>query len=154
MKRAFGIAMMIAAMAGQASALSCMAPDPVTTFQDSAAAAETYVVVHGRFSFDPDAMPRFKDGEDPVDAKVPAIFIGQSLTESGFNNGLVTSVTLDVECAVIWCGGLAADTPYLAFLEKHDDGFKLNLGPCPFRAFDQPSPQTLRKMTACLNGVC
>lgn len=139
------------ALAGQARALSCVAPDPQTTFDRVAAAEETYYVAHGRFSFDETLVP----GLNGKPAAVRARFEGQSLTRDGFTAPFQRAVTLDIGCAGPWCGGIVAGRDMLVFLERRDDGLHLSLPACADTVFDTPDPGLLDRIATCFRqGFC
>lgn len=138
-------------LTGQAQALSCLTPDPQTTFDRVAAAEEIYYVAYGRFGFDQSRMP----GMNGTPTSVPATFEGTSLTRDGFTAPFTADVTLDIGCAGPWCGGISAGREMLVFLEKRDDGLHLSLPACADTAFDTPDPALLDRITTCFRqGFC
>lgn len=138
-------------LAGQARALSCVAPDPATTFNRAAASAQTYIVVHGSFAFDETLLP----GMNGKPVAISARFTGKGLTAQGFTAPLDRPVTLDIGCAGPWCAGLTADRPMLAFLVRQDDGLHLDLPACADTVFDTPDAALLDRIAHCFRkGRC
>lgn len=145
------LAALCLSLAAPASALSCRPAEPTAAFAEAAAADASFIVVQGRFAFEPALMP--KTGAMPDGSvDVPARFKGKGLTQAGYTTPLTMPVTLDVRCAGPWCGGMTPDVPYLAFLERRGDGYHLNLDACPFYAFANPDAKTLDTVAACLAG--
>ncbi len=138
-------ALILLLAAGPAHALSCAPPDPFAAFNRFAAAEETYVAVYGVFTFDPNAMP----GRFARSTSVDATFDGEGLDRDGFTGPVARRVTLDVACALSWCGGLQTGTPVLAFLERQDDGLHLALSPCQVAHFIDITAPDLRRIEAC-----
>ncbi|WP_226783148.1 hypothetical protein [Oceaniglobus trochenteri] len=152
MRRVF-LAMALCAVGHQAAALSCQRIEPQDAFEKAAAAEESYIVVHGSFAFDAEALPKSHE-PGAGDVTIPATFTGLGLTGEGFSTPLEFRVALDARCLGPWCGTLQPDLLQLAFLERRTDGYHLEVSPCPGRAFSTPDEATLDQMTACLNGGC
>ena len=82
--RALLLSAPILALATQASALSCLPPDAVVSYQRADQAPETYVVLLGDFRFDPPELPgRDLTDPNPVEHRFPAQFEGQALGPRG-----------------------------------------------------------------------
>ncbi|WP_099824296.1 hypothetical protein [Oceaniglobus indicus] len=144
--------LMVLAMAGQAAALSCRAPDAQRSFDAAAKSDGNFIVVHGRFAFDAGELPRGDNQSQQPPVAIPARFEGAGLTVEGFTTPLAMGVTLNVSCAGPWCGGIGADIDYLAFLERRIGGYVLEIGPCPQWAFQTPSTQILDQMRTAIRG--
>jgi len=147
-----GLAVLLAVTAGQAAALSCRKPDARASYARAAAAEESYIVVHGVFSFDARHLPA--DGQARPPKPIAAQFAGKLLTRNGFTNPISVPVTLDVTCAGPWCGMITPQVQQLAFVERRADGYHLAVGPCPSTVFGNPDRATLHQMVACLKGGC
>ena len=78
--RQLALAGLIAVIAGQASALSCMPPDPVAAFQRASDSTSTYYVLYGTLDFDARLLPK-GNGTNAVaePAPIPAFFRGNGL---------------------------------------------------------------------------
>lgn len=140
--------------AGPALALSCMRPDPVRSFAEAQASPDRYIVLYGRFDFDPSAMPSLDQPrqEDTVDP-VPATFTGMALGPDGFTIPYNTGLWLQPTCAGIWCGRMEPSDHVLAFVRDRGDGsFVLELGPCDTWVHYTPSTEVLDRMRDCLTG--
>ncbi|RVT87342.1 hypothetical protein DXV76_04475 [Rhodobacteraceae bacterium CCMM004] len=148
--RALALAAALAGAGGPAGALSCLRPDPEMAFQRALNAEESYLVVSGRFVFDPAKMPQ--GGGDTRAVSVPARFSGSALTRNGFTVPVSTRLTLRVECLGPWCGSLDPAEPHLAFLERVPGGYALDVAACPSFAFARPSDAVLDRMRQCLLG--
>lgn len=148
--RAIVLAAGLAALGGQANALSCMAPDAALAFQHYAAAEATYVVLLGRFDF---VAPPYVEPQDinvPSTQSVVAQFEGQGLGETGFGLTAPRAVTLQTSCLGPWCGGFpSSDAEVLVFVEQTDAGYVLTLGPCGGEVFD---PSVAPIVAACMRG--
>ena len=142
-------------VAGPALSLSCLRPDAERTFAEAAASTDRYIVLHGSFSFDGSAMPAFDErSEGETIDPVPARFSGMALNSDGFTIPYSTELWLQPTCAGIWCGGMQPADDVLAFVRDRGDGtYELELGPCPFWVFNDPEPQVLDRMAACLAGT-
>ncbi len=142
--------------ASPALALSCLAPDPLRSFQEAAAAPETYVVLLGRLDFDPALMPEGgyqdrQDGDDP--APVPARFQGQGLGPGGFAPSSVGALTLRPTCAGPWCGSVEpAGGEWLLFARQVPGGWEVEVGPCGGMIFERPAQAVLDRLAACMGG--
>ncbi len=151
-------ALVVAILAQPASALSCMRPDPMRSFDQAASAREAYVVLYGRFAFDPGLLPKRTGSENfaPNDVtEVPARFVGNGLTPRGFTVPVVRDVTLRFECLGPWCGSGVPDVLTLAFVEKIGADYALTIGPCRAQMFDNPETKVLASMAVCMaQGVC
>ncbi|MDB4111895.1 hypothetical protein N9571_05005, partial [Yoonia sp.] len=104
--KAFILATMLAVICGQAQALSCMRPDPVTTFQQLAAKPESYFVLYGTLTFDENALPQGSRSFEEIAPPdpIPARFVGKGLSKAGFATPYVSRAMLQVTCAGPWCG--------------------------------------------------
>ena len=140
---------MIAMVLGtQASALSCLRPDVARTFQEVAAAEESYVVLLGEFEFR--APPRQPVSNDAQPQQVIAQFTGSALGGSGFVDTAPLELTLETTCAGPWCGGFPQpETEVLGFVELTPRGYVLSLGPCGGAVF---SAVTAPIVEACMRG--
>ena len=139
--------------ATQATALTCVRPDPLRSFRDAQAAPESYVVLHGTLEFDPAGMPDGGVSQDPAPQPDPvgAAFSGLALGPGGFTRPVQDSVTLQPTCAGPWCGSIAPGT-YLVFAEVTESGYRVEIGPCGGGAFDEVSETTLARLAACMKG--
>lgn len=140
------------AATGPASALSCLAPDVASSFTYAAEAEQSYVVLHGEFSFAPPPSSITGDINAPREVSYTATFSGEALGRSGFVP--VGDLTVDVThgCAAAWCGSLAGGVPTIAFVEKQADGYAITVGPCGGQAFARPTRQMVQQVEACMRG--
>ncbi|MDG1375455.1 MAG: hypothetical protein P8P56_00170 [Yoonia sp.] len=155
MKRVM-LAALIAGVAGQAAALSCMEPDLIAAFETAAAADATYHVLYGTLDFDTAFLPddRGNGGAAITPAPIPAFFRGHGLSRTGFNLRLDQSVTLQPYCAGPWCGMVTPHVPAIAFVRVDGDQLVLDVSPCGGQIFDQPQQADLDAMVQCINGNC
>jgi hypothetical protein len=148
-------ATLIALIAGQASALSCMRPDPVAAFERASDATGTYYVLYGALDFDTGLLPKDTGAHDgAVPAPIPAFFRGNGLSSTGFNLRFDQQVTLQPVCAGPWCGTAPAHSPALVFVQNVGGTLLLELGPCGGQLFSEPSKADLDAMVQCINGAC
>tara|TARA_R100000935_G_scaffold24000_1_gene43397 strand:- start:33 stop:518 length:486 start_codon:yes stop_codon:yes gene_type:complete len=141
-------------LAGPAVALSCFPQDVAETYRRAAEAAETYIVVHGRLSFDPARLPSTDmiPQQKPAHTLIPARLTGQALTKGGFDQAFDRAITLDVQCFGPWCASAVPGTQYLGFLERRDGGYVLAVDPCGGMGHAEPTPAMLDKALRCLQG--
>ena len=140
-----------------ALALSCVAADVETSFARHDAAEETYVVVHGRLTFEQTALPKgmLPDKKPPELTRVPAHLRGSSLTEAGFVLPFDHDLTLEVACLGPWCGSAGNGRSVLAFVRKGAEGFAIEVSPCGGALFEEPKPAMLKEAKRCLTeGNC
>lgn len=142
-----------AALASPASALSCLRPSVAATFAQADAAEKEYVLAVGRISVLPEeAIPT--PGGDPNERQgytVRARFDGELASPTGFDEAASFPLTVEVECAGPWCGGVPLAERMLVFVERRADENVLVEGPCPFWAL-QATPEVVAQAEACLRG--
>lgn len=147
------LAAALATVSAQAQALSCMRPDPIATFQQLAAAPESYFVLYGELTFDEADLPegvsmnQFRE-PDPIAAR----FEGKGLTREGFTNDYYSDVTLQVGCAGPWCGSARSGVDAIYFVAATDPPVTMQAGPCGGMIFEEPSDAVLEMLTSCMQG--
>ncbi len=142
------------AITGQAAALSCARPDPVSTFERLAAEPDaTYVVLLGELGFDASLLPQGVENRARDPDPITAIFQGHGLGYDGFTVVQDRTITLQSTCAGPWCGSAAPDRTLLMFAQIEDDNLTVVAGPCGGRIF-APSDTAIDAMQACINGNC
>ena len=149
-----GAAIVLALIAGQAAALSCMRPDPVRTFKQIEDIPTPYYVLYGTLDFDASKQPRGVINKERNPAPIPAQFSGFGLNTNGFTTPYNAQVTLQPTCAGPWCGSQTPDVKSLFFAKVEGDSVTITAGPCGGTAFADPSAAMLADMTACMNGNC
>lgn len=146
-------AALLAMFSGQAHALSCMRPDPIETFQQLAAATESYFVLYGTLSFDEDDLPAGVSYENTRNPDpIPGRFVGKGLTVNGFTNTYVGQVNLQVGCAGPWCGSARSGIEAVYFVPASERPVSLQAGPCGGMIFEEPSEEVLSMLTTCMQG--
>lgn len=141
--------------AGPVLALSCMPHGVTDAYHEAAAAKERYVIVTGTLQFDPRKLPKVdfeRQDETPPSTLIPGQIRGQILDRRGFLQPFSQPVTIDVQCFGPWCAILKNGAPYLAFLQKSEDGYSLATNPCGGFAFTNPTGEMLRQVKICFNG--
>ncbi|WP_371169411.1 hypothetical protein [Aliiroseovarius sp. 2305UL8-7] len=137
-----------------ALALSCMPYNAIAAFKDAATADEDYVVVVGELSFDKRKLPKV-DWSDQMavqpDNILPGKIRGKSLTRKGFTNDFTRDITINVQCAGPWCASLT-EGRYLTYLKRVNGTYTLAVNPCGGFAFADPDKDTLKRVTACMQG--
>lgn len=146
-------ALLSTALAGQASALSCLRASVPQTFAEAASAQAQYVLAVGRISLLPgQAIP--STGDDPNARQgyaVEARFDGKLASPTGFDADASFPLTVEVHCAGAWCGGVPVAERMLIFVERRDGTNVLVEGPCRFWALGA-TPETVAQAEACLRG--
>lgn len=148
-------AVLAASLAGPALALSCLRPDLPRTYQKLDAAEETYVVVHGRLTFDETRLPRpdmTGQAEPPPGARIPARLAGKALSPAGFVTPYDRAVTLDLRCFGPWCPIGESGMDVLVFVERGSTGDVVTLDPCYAHVFVAPNAQMLNQAVTCMRG--
>ncbi|MBY6091319.1 hypothetical protein [Maritimibacter alkaliphilus] len=144
---------LLAALAGPASALSCMAPDPATSYTRAAEAAERYVVIEGRLSYDPASMPPVTSpSEAPLERHTTGRIEGKALSSGGFDIPFATEVEMDFTCHGPWCTGNVPQGDAVMFLEQTEAGYRLELTPCGGWHFAEPTSAQLSALRRCHRG--
>lgn len=153
--RALAFALALAAPA-PALALSCVAPSVPRTFNEADAAAEEYVVVHGRITLDEAELPAqgTTDQNPPKMTRLPAHLEGLSLTREGFAMPFEKALTLEVACYGPWCGSIGNGADVLAFVRREEGRYSLAINPCGGHAFAEPKPAHLDAAERCMTGDC
>ena len=142
----------IAMLATQASALSCIRPDPIQSFQVAAGQAAEYLILKGQFAFDPALLPQSEVSSGLVlPQPIPAQFAGQSLTTDGFTNPISGPITVMPVCIGAFCGGLIPGAEVIAFARKQDSIYVVEADPCSAWVFT-PDPVTEAALAACVRG--
>ncbi len=152
--RLLSIAMVLMACASQATALSCMRPDPVASFERFAQDDASYYVLYGTLDFDASRQPDGVVNKQRNPAPIPARFSGFGLNTGGFTSPYTASVTLQPVCAGPWCGSETPGVKSLIFAKVVGDTVTVEAGPCGGTVFTEPSQRTLGAMTACMNDNC
>ncbi|MCK0096091.1 hypothetical protein MWU60_10965 [Yoonia sp. F2084L] len=147
------LAAALATVSAQAQALSCMRPDPIRTFQQVAAAPESYYVLYGQLRFDEADLP-VRDlsqqlrNPEPITAR----FEGKGLTRQGFTSDYQSDVMLQIDCASIWCGGARSGVDAVYFVRVTEPLVTMYATPCGDMIFEEPSQATLDMLTTCMQG--
>ncbi len=146
-------AAMLATISAQAQALSCLRPDPITTFQALAAAPESYFVLFGQLTFDEADLPEgVSTDQTRAPAPIQARFVGKGLTRNGFTNTYQSDVLLQVGCAGPWCGSARSGVDAVYFVQASDPPVTMQAEPCGGMIFENPAQVTLDMLTSCMRG--
>ena len=62
--------------------------------------------------------------------EVETLFTGQVASAQGFVQPARTAVTIEIGCEAAWCGAVP-EGEVVALIERREDGFVLEQGPCP-----------------------
>lgn len=148
------LAMLVSLIAGQATALSCLRPDPIETFQRLATDPERYFVIYGTLTFDKTALPQGSNdfGQTPVPDAIAGRFEGLGLSRAGFVTPYESDVLLQVTCAGPWCGSAQSGREAVYFVPASDAPVTLQAGPCGGMIFYDPSEADLDMLTSCMQG--
>jgi hypothetical protein len=155
MVRSLALATLLVA-ATQASALSCVVPDPAETFRLAQESPDRFLVLYGTLSADPSAFVTDDTDPMPNPDPVPGTFSGRSLTTEGFTRDASGPITLRPTCAASWCGGFPGTGPILAFARTTAEGLDLELDACSQWVFPDPPQEVLDLVAECLRagGAC
>ncbi len=147
------LALCLTALATQATALSCMRPDPIQTFQWVADAPESYFVLYGQLTFDESALPAgVSDKPTREPAPIAAFFRGKGLTLDGFTADYISPAMLEIGCAGPWCGSARSGVDALYFVRADNSPVVMEAGPCGGMIFEEPDQATLDMITSCMQG--
>lgn len=135
----FGLAM----IATEASALSCLRPDAVRSFNNAANATEVYHVYLGELTL---AAPLEKG------ATALAQFTGQGLLKDGFAPIGKRTFSVVSACAAEWCGGLGTQANALLFARVAGGNTVVDVSPCGNWVFENPTQETIQAVEACMRG--
>ena len=138
----------LAVSAGQAQALSCVRPDPVTSFATASASHLPYLVLTGELT----APPATNETEQQPVA-LGATLTGFGLATDGFSVPFDGEVVIDVTCAGPWCGARPASGPIMAFARIDGPVPVIEASACGGWLFTDPDQAMLDRMTDCINGA-
>ena len=133
--------------AGQASALSCLRPDPLTSFGAASASELPYILLSGTITV-AGAIPSEITG--PLD--LPARLTGNGLTEEGFTAPFDEEIRLSLTCAGPFCGTLPGTEPVLVYAHVDEGAPVVDLAPCGEWVFPAPDAALSETLAACLRG--
>jgi len=134
--------------AGQAQALSCMRPDPATSFAAASTSDLPYLVLTGDLT-SPAATG--KSGPKPI--SVLGHLNGHGLTAAGFTATFDGDVVLQVTCAGPWCGAVPASGPVVAFARIDGPTPVIEADACGMWLFAAPDTAMIDQLTACMTGA-
>jgi len=144
-------AAILALLAGQAQALSCVPPDVRWSYMHAQESEELYFVLRGRFDFEDYTLPEYTDFQEDRSVSVPARFDGNFLTKRGFIAPRREEVTLIINCVGPWCGGAQSGTEYVAFAKETPSGLEVEVNACSW-ALLWPTPEQEAQLIDCVNG--
>ncbi len=152
MLRPIPTALLALTLAQPAAALSCAPSSVQTSFIHANEAEAQYVMAVGRVQLlpgeripPPAANPNEREGYE-----VKGRFDGNLATLEGFETPASFPVTIRVECAGPWCGGVPLDR-VLAFVERTESANVITEGPCP-RDVLPATAENVESALACLRG--
>ncbi|RYH04072.1 hypothetical protein EU805_01485 [Salipiger sp. IMCC34102] len=135
--------------AGPATALSCLRPDPLASFDMAAQSELPYLVLSGRIT--PIGAPPAEDQAGAYAARLT----GEGLAYEGLTVPFDETVTLDLQCNGPWCGVPPGDDPVLVFARVDGERPLIELDPCSTWVFPAPDRQTEEALAQCLtDGAC
>ncbi|MFV1496994.1 hypothetical protein VWZ88_09485 [Phaeobacter sp. JH20_36] len=147
---------LLSALAGPASALSCLPWGPSDAYLEAVKSDKNYVVVEGKLSFDETALPK-PPQDNPNDAPprslIPARINGKVMTPDGFSKDVDLDITLELLCFGPWCAGAADGVDYLAFLEQRAGDYVLRMDPCGGFGFGGTDGAAREEVLACHAGT-
>ncbi|MBP0482424.1 hypothetical protein [Sagittula salina] len=148
------LAFLAALAATEASALSCLPPDPVRTFLKVDAAPERWGAAVGRLDFDASRLPQsHKDSADtPPETWLRGQLVGHTLDTDGWTKPFQGSVALKVLCYGPWCAQPKSGRTYLLFLQREPHRHVATADPCGAYIFANPSREDLDRVFQCFAG--
>lgn len=137
-----------------ALALSCVAPSVERSYQQLHAAKETYVIVHGRLTFDESQLPKgiSQDRQPAKMTQIKGTLLGKSLGKTGFKTPFDQLVTLEVACFGPWCGAAKNGQDVLAFVRRDAGTYAIGVNPCGGFVFSAPKRKMLKAVQKCMRG--
>lgn len=141
--------------AQQVSALSCIRPDPVTTFNRLAEAPEPYHVLYGQLTFDEAALttePIERGFDNPNPVPIPAFFRGKGLQRDGFTSDYIGPAILQISCVDPWCGSTRSGVDAVFFVRADSDPVQMDAKVCGGMIFEEPGQETLDALKSCMRG--
>ena len=149
------LALLLALIAGQVQALSCMRPDVSSTYKTVDASEDIYRVMRGSLSFDASLMPDSYVEQFNQLEPVPATFQGMTLATDGFTKPITTDLTLIPNCAGPWCGTASPSHDVIVFARYSTTGFQVEVDACPWFTFFNPTDEMVEALISCANDqVC
>ena len=146
------VLLMIVMLPVQAAALSCIRPSVERSYAEVAAAKETYVIAHGRLTFDRRQLPRGGNNNAPKMTRISGKLVGKSMSSAGFNVPFDRPVTLEVACFGPWCGSAEDGGEVLVFIKRRKGSYSIDVNPCGGRVFANPRPAMLKQVVNCHKG--
>ena len=143
---------LLACIATQSIALSCMRPDPVQSFHHATEVPEPIYILHGRLAFDESLLPEGMVNEPREPAPIPAHFDGMGLTLNGFTSRFERPVTLQSVCFGPWCGREVSGENVMLFAKVVGNDIIVESDPCGVNVFYDPTQEMLDQMTSCIRG--
>jgi hypothetical protein len=135
----------------QAFALSCVPPNPASSFNHYQEQPEKHLIGIGTLQ-PAEALPERQSqlGGAAKDVSVTYNFAGRFLSRRGLGFHKETEVRVTSECLSAWCGQFP-DTPQevMVFVERQGDSLHLALSPCGGSIFPKPFPEQLEALQSC-----
>ena len=151
--RTLVLSILLASLAGQAAALSCIRPDPIATFNRLAAEEEAYYILLGEIRFDEALLPDgFNNTRQSDPDPIPTLFAGLGLGEKGFTIPYHAPANLQIQCYGPWCGGAADGMRAVFFVPASNPPVTLLADPCGQMIFSEPSDAVLDMLASCMRG--
>lgn len=145
-------ALLLIPIASAASALSCLAPDPVRTFLEVDASEDQWGAAVGRLDFNEAALPQVDfDGTVAAETWVRAQLVGKTLTRDGWTKPFQGNVSIQVTCAGSWCGQPQSGASYLMFLKREPTRFTAIADPCSNYIFPA-TRENMDRVHQCFTG--
>ncbi len=145
-------------LASPASALSCLRPDIVSTFEQARDAEAGYWIVKGRISANgPITEPQPNDmglHKDDAKASTPVRVTGEGLKPDGTFAAFDRDITLSVTCLAHWCGSVNLDHTHFMAIEVKDTGPELFADPCSSQIVPYTADGEERLRRCVQDGVC
>jgi hypothetical protein len=142
-------------LAGPVHALSCLPWHVEDAYREARDSQTEYVVIRGQITFalkDWPATDFSKQEMTPAETRVPAQIDGMGLTDATFDAPVSAPLEIVVQCAGPWCPSATPGATYLAFVEIHPEGLRLDMSACRVFAFESPDAEMVARVLSCHAG--
>ena len=149
------LAAVLALVASDAAALSCMQPTIADSFARAERVPEDIYILKGTLTFDEARLPEtdmLNDGWTPP--PIAAEFRGFALNRGGFTTRYDRDVLLQPLCVGPWCGGAASGEVAIMFAKVLGDDLVIDAPACGGTIFYNVTRAMEQEAVACMNGDC
>ncbi len=149
------LACVLALVASEAAALSCIRPTIADSFARAEEVPEDIYLLKGTLTFDERLLPEtdmLNDGWKP--SPIAAQFRGFALNSVGFTTRYDRTVSLQPLCVGPWCGGAVSGEVAIMFAKVVGPDLVIEAPACGGGIFYNVTPQMEQQAIDCINGDC